>query len=253
MEQLPGAEPDPLAALWWLDEGADPAAVEREAWRQVAAFEARERWQALAGPAGPRSWRPVVAAVAVDDGGPPALGVLLALEWRDGRRVPLPYVVLPAHPPIRDATALAALAERSLRGRDLGVEPGAFTSALAAILPAARECLVELAAVRHEGGHTSPGRRAALRLLTAAAAEAHRTRAPAEHLDQALGVLTREMPAGLDRLVGDLARSGDAALAAERIVRASQHRALPVGPPLAGPARLALLAALAVVTECPSR
>lgn len=251
MEHLPGAEPDPLAALWWVDEGTAPAAVEREAWRRVSAFEARERWQALAGTPGPGARRPVVAAVAVDDDGPPALGVLLALEWPDGRRVPLPYVVVHGHRPTRDAAALAELAERALRGRDLGVEPAAFTSAIAAVLPDARERLVELAAARHGAGPASRGRSAALHLLTAAAARAHRAHVPDIDLDRALEALAHEMPAGLDRLVAELARDG--ATAIRRIAHVARGCALTAGPPLAGPARLALLVAIAVITECPSR
>jgi len=253
MEQLPGAEPDPLAALWWLDEGTAPAAVEREAWRRVSAFEARERWQALAGASGPDTRQPVVAAVAVDDDGPPALGVLLALQWPDGRRVPLPYVVVPGRGPVRDATALGAMAERVLRGRNLGVEPAAFTSALASILPDARARLVELAAARHDGGDASPGRSAALRLLAAAAARAHRAHAPDANLDCALEALAIDMPAGLDRLVAELARAGEGAPAIRRIAQAAKECALTAGPPLAGPARLELLVAIAVMTECPSR
>jgi superfamily II DNA or RNA helicase len=252
MEHLPGSEPDPLAALWWVDEGSLPDAVEREAWRRVSAFEGRERWHMLAGSARARDAAPLVGAVLVDDDGPPSLGVLLALEWPGGSRVPLPYVLVAGRAPARDAAALAALAERALRGRDLGVEPAAFTSALAAVLPDARDHLIELAAARHGGRCVGAGRRAALELLGAAAARTHRARAPSQELDRALLALGRELPAGLDRLVADLVREGDETATARGIVEAVHKNAPPAEPRLEGTPRLILVAALAVVTDCPS-
>ena len=249
-----GAEPDPLASLWWVEEGAPAlASFERESWRRVAPFEARERWRAAAGPATGTRGVPIVAAAIADDDGPPALGVLLALEWRGGTRVPLPFVLEAGRPPRRDSEALGTLAVRALRAHVVPSEPGLFTSALAAVLPDARACLVELSAARRGAAEPGPGRLAALDLLARGAADAHRARADDTVFSRGIDQLARDLPAGLDRLVGRLAREcGAPADLAQRICEILSATPCPPAPSLHGTPRLVLIAAIALATRCPS-
>jgi superfamily II DNA or RNA helicase len=249
-----GAEPDPLASLWWVEDGTPTlASLERESWRRVAPFEARERWRAAAGPAREGRGAPVVAAAIADDDLPAAVGVLLALEWRGGRRVPLPYVLVAGGPPRRDPEALGALAMRAMTAREAPIEPVAFTSALAAVLPEARACLLELSAARRGETEPGPGRCAALAVLERAAADSHRRRSDDTPFSACIDLLARDLPAGLDRLVGRLARECGAPVElARRIREVLGSTPAPPAPDLSGTPRLVLLAALVVATECPS-
>jgi hypothetical protein len=251
--QTIGAEPDPLAALWWLDsETPHEAALELEAWRRVAPFEARERWRALAGPPIRRSPVPLIAA-ATDHNGPPGVGILLAIEWAGGRRIPLPFVMHADAPPRRDPEALGALAERLLGAKAVPTDAAAFTSVLATALPAARASLVELSAARRGGIEPGSGRSAALDRLERAGAEAHRLRADGRTVARAMDLLDGDLTAGLDRLLARLAReAGEPEEFATRIVEVVEGLSPPPAPGLEGTPRLVLVAAFLLATHCPS-
>jgi hypothetical protein len=248
----PGAEPDPLAALWWLGDGSpEPEAVDRESWRRVAPFEAREHWRMLIGPcARPSSTAPLVAGAMSDDGDAPGAGVLLALEWPDGRRIPLPYVASTDHAVRSDAHALARLAERALVAQPIPTRPAEFTQLLAAALPDARLRLIEYSAARH-AGIAGPGRRAALERLRAHAAAVYRRRGGLDHVERALTALGAEVPAGLDRFIGriavDMASPEELARRVTEVLESS--RSMPA-PSLDGSPRLVLVAMIAVATRC---
>lgn len=250
-----GAEPDPLAALWWLDAGAPlPEALERESWRLVSPFEARERWRALVGThQAARHDPPVVAAGIVADAEPPAVGVLLALEWPGGRRIPLPYV-LGADGQVRaDPAALGELAERALRAAPIPTGTGEFTTALGSVVPRARAQLLEYSAARRGTLAVGPGRRAALEVLKSMGAEAERDRAETAAIERAMSVLASELPAGLDRLIARLlAHTGDHTDVASRLAEVVECSAPPGGPALDGTPRLVLVAAIALATRCPA-
>jgi len=248
------AEPDPLSALWWLDAAEPlPQALERESWRRVEPFEARERWRAAAGAAPPRDFPCVAAALAHDDE-PPAVGVLLALEWPGGARIPLPFVLEAGRPPRFSSASLGALAERALSGGALVARAGDFATALAAVLPDARGRLISLSAARRGSPPQGPGRRAALLAVAAAARATARDRDSAmlEKLSRASARLTRELPAGLDRALLErchvCANRRQLAEALERVLEQ-----VPAGAaPPEGTPRLVLVAALAVAGGCPS-
>jgi len=248
-----GAEPDPLAALWWLDsEAPHVASLERESWRRVAPFEARERWRALAGSPGRRNATPLIAA-ATDNDGPPGVGVLMAIEWVGGRRIPLPFVVEAGTSPRRDPEALGELAERLLRGQPVHTDAAAFTGVLATVLPAARAWLVELSAARRGAVEPGMGRRAALDRLERAGTEAHRLRRDGRAIARAMDLLRGDLPAGLDRLIARLAReTGASAEFAARIVELVEETTPPAAPTLEGTPRLVLVAAFLIANNCPS-
>jgi len=251
-ERAPAAEPDPLASLWWLDDVLTGERIERESWARVAPFEARERWRALTGSVELRSRRPILAA-GIDHDGPPAAGVLLSMEWPDGRRLPLPFVAVGGEPTRRDAEALGDLAERALAAAALPVEPGAFATLLASALPDARSALVELSAARHGTEDASAGRRAALALLLRAASETAHRRGDTHDVDRALDRLARELPAGLDRLIARIlsvpAVNADLARRVTEIVTSVPWQ---TGPRLDGAPRLVLVAAVVLAARCPS-
>ncbi len=248
--RTPGAEPDPLASLWWVDDVLTPERIEHESWTRVAPFEARERWRALAGTNGPRRRNPVLAA-GLDHDGPPAAGVLLSMEWPGGRRMPLPFVAVGGEPTRRDAEALGELAERALNAAPLPVEPSAFATLLASALPEARAALVELSAARHGIDDASPGRRAALAVLQRAATNVSRRRGDTRAVDLALDRLAHELPAGLDRLIARVlttpALNGDLARRVTEIL--TPHI---TAPRLEGTPRLVLVAAIVLAARCPS-
>jgi superfamily II DNA or RNA helicase len=251
---LLAAEPDPLAALWWVDGETAVVDPERESWTRVEPFEARERWRAVLGPVSGVARGPVVAAAALDDDGAPAVGVLLALEWRDGRSVPLPYVVRRGAAPVRSAAQLGTLATRAIGGTPIATRPRDFADALAAVLSDARTWLLDLAAARHGAPQPAPGRAAALAVVQRAAHRAHRLRLDPTRADEAFQLLAHDLPVGLDRLVAEVLRAErrdeDRVTAVAELLRS---RLPPGGPELRPPARLTLVAAIAVVTACPSR
>lgn len=250
-----GAEPDPLAALWWVGGGAPlPETLEHESWRRVAPFEARERWRLQVGAFdAARHDPPVVAAGIVADGGSPAVGVLLALEWQDGRRIPLPFTIAASGDVRADSAALGDLAERALRAAAIPTGTGEFTSALATVLPRARAQLLEYSAVRRGTHATGPGRSAALDLLKGWAAEATRDRADTEAIERAMTALAGELPVGLDRLIGRLlTEAGAHDHLAVRIAEVVESAAPLSGPRLDGTPRLVLVAAIALATRCPA-
>ena len=248
------AEPDPLSALWWLDEiGNIPEALERESWRRVEAFEARERWRAAAGPAAPRG-RSRVAAALADDAAPPAAGVLLALEWPGGARIPLPYVLGPGGECRCDAAGLGALAERAMRARPLVASAHDFGTALATVLPDARRRLLSYSAARRGSPPFGPGRRAALRAVARAArqAAAARDAATLETLSRVSEALAQELPAGLDRSVFDACRDGASGAATAALLDAVLRTRGPERRErLDGTPKLVFVAAITVASRCP--
>ncbi|HEY2804801.1 MAG TPA: helicase-related protein [Gemmatimonadales bacterium] len=250
-----GAEPDPLAALWWLDEGAPrPDMLERESWRRVAPFEARERWRALAGSVRKPARSPVLAAGVADDDGPAEAGILLAMEWRGGRRIPLPFVALAGAPPRRDPEALGELAERALRAQPVPTTGSQFAELLASVMPEARAQLVALSASRRGSTPSDPGRQSALEILVRGSLQSHRERSDGGAFERAAAVLAKELPAGLDRLIGKLAREGGAPIdLAARIAELAETMMPPPGPPLDGTPKLVLVAAIVIAAKCPSR
>ncbi len=252
-----GAEPDPLAALWWLDE-AKPlvAALERESWRAVEPFEAAERWRMIMGPRGVEPHgRPVIAAGIVDGGDSPRAGVLLALEWPSGDRVPLPFVLSPSGAVRLDGYALGELAVEALCATPLPCRPSDFACALASALPAARGRLLAMSASRRGDRDAGVARRSALRDLLSAAhrSAAARDGAASERIARALDALAGDLPAGLERRLHDALRAG---CRGERLAREIAARIAPALPPagqrLDGTPRLVLVGAIALAARCPS-
>jgi hypothetical protein len=251
--RLPGAEPDPLAALWWTARGVpSPEAVEAESWRRVEAFEARERWRAWIGAAPARSPQPLVAAGLTEDGGPREAGLVLALQWADGRRIPLAYHCLADAPPRFDPEAVGRLAGRALTARPLPSSPTDFGLLLAAALPDARHRLIEHSAARRGGAAAGPGRAAALELLARFAAAATLKRSDSSAVERATAALARDLPVGLDRLLARLVAAASAPeQLARRIAELVETAAPPSGPQLNGTPRLVLVAALVLASACP--
>jgi hypothetical protein len=252
-----GVEPDPLASLWWVDRGRPlPQTLEAESWRRVEPFEAAERWRMVAGPSAERGrMRPLIAAGIAPDGDGPALGVLLALEWPSGSRVPLPFVTEQSGIVRQNGFALGQLAMRALAATALPTAPTDFTCALATILPHARTRLLSLSACRRGSDSTSPGRRRAVDALLRAAhrAEAARDDAASEAVAQALTALRHELPEGLDRALCRLLDGGVRDPSLARRIRDDILPSLPpTGPTLDGTPRLVLIAAVALVARCPS-
>jgi superfamily II DNA or RNA helicase len=251
-----GAEPDPLAALWWIDQARPlPDALEAQSWRCVEPFEAGERWRMTVSPSPDgRPRHPLIAAGIVADGGGPEAGLLLALEWRNGSRVPLPFVArCGAVEP--DGFALGELAVRALHARSVPSSPSDFACLLASALPAARAQLVAISANRRGTETAEPGRQRAIRALVRAGhrAEAVRDAAASAIVGRALSSLARELPVGLDRLLLQLVNRGapDVGLAAQ-ILECIAPALPPAGASLEGTPRLVLVAAIALATICPS-
>ena len=252
--RLPGAEPDPLAALWWTAGGVPtPEAAEAESWRRVEAFEARERWRLWIGVAPARAPQPLVAAGLAEDGGPREAGLVLALQWADGRRIPLAYHCVADAPPRFDPEAVGRLAGRALTARMLPSSPIEFGHLLAAALPDARQRLLEHSAARRGGAAAGPGRGAALELLTRCAADAKLKRVDSTAIERATAALARDLPVGLDRLLARLVTEAPAPeQLARRIAELVEAAAPPPGPPLAGTPHLVLVAALVLASSCPA-
>lgn len=252
-----GIEPDPLAVLWWIGQARPSiSALEVEGWRRVEPFEAADRWRMVAGPSqGRRQHRPLIAAGLVPDQGEPAAGLLLALEWPNGSRIPLPFVVAPNGAIRTDACALGELATRALGASPIPASPSDFTCVLASVLPEARGQLLALSASRRGADATGASRRDALAALLVAAhraAEARDTDAIAT-IAQALAALRHELPAGLERLLARLLRgSTNGRSLAARIMETIAPAVPPAGPALDGTPRLVLVAAIALATRCPT-
>ena len=252
-----GIEPDPLAALWWVGRARPSiSALEAESWRRVEPFEATDRWRTIVGTS-PRCAHhpPLVAAGLVDDQGEPAAGVLLALEWPGGSRIPLPFVVAPTGAVRIDAFALGDIARRALAAGALPTTPSDFACVLASVLPQARSRLVALSAARHGAEVTSPGRREALDALLHAAhrAEQARDTTATNNIARAVDALRHELPAGLERRLGRLLRDGLGDQDLTRRIAEDIAPALPPpGPGLDGTPRLVLVAAIALATRCPT-
>lgn len=250
------AEPDPLAALWWIDRHRPlPGALEAESWRCIEPFEAGERWRMVVGPSpGRRRAHPLIAAGIADDDGEPEAGLLLALEWRNGSRIPLPFVARRGAIEI-DGFALGELAVRALGAGPVPSAPGDFACLLASALARARAQLLALSACRRGTDSAGPGRRHAIRALLRAGHRAEEARdiAASATIGRALATLTSELPAGLDRLLLQLVTRGvpDARLAA-RILETVAPATPPAGAALDGTPRLVLVAAIALATRCPS-
>jgi hypothetical protein len=252
-----GAEPDPLAALWWLDL-ARPLAVsiDLESWRRVEPFEAAERWRMIAGPACERRPpRPLIAAGMLDADRDAGAGLLMALEWPDGARVPLPYVLNGDGTHRADGHALGQLAVRALGAGALPASPSDFACALASVLPNARAQLLSVSAARRGTAAADTGRRRAAAALLRAAHRAGEERdgPTIALLEEALAALRDGLTAGLDRRLERILRSGarDAALASAILAEIAPTLP-PAGPPLEGTPRLVLVAAIALATRCPS-
>jgi helicase-like protein/SNF2 domain-containing protein len=252
-----GIEPDPVAALWWVGRSRPlPSALEVESWRRVEPFEAAERWRMTVGPRSrPTRLPPLISAGLLGDLDEPAAGILLALEWANGARIPLAYVVTANGEQRADPLALGDLAARSLRAAPLPAAPADFSCVLASVLPDARARLVALSAARRGAEIASAGRRLAVSELTLAAHRADRTRnaRAAALAARALAALRHEMPAGLERRLGRLLRDGArgddlAARVTEQIAPALRSP----GPALEGTPRLVLVAAIALAGRCPS-
>ena len=250
-----GIEPDPLAALWWVG-GARPSvsALEAESWRRVEPFEAVDRWRMTVGSeAAPAERCPLIAA-ALAAGGEPAAGVLLALEWRHGARIPLPFVIERSGAIRADAFSLGELAIRALGAASLPTTPSDFTCVLASVLPEARARLLSLSATRRGADVTGTCRRVALHSLLAAAHRAEEARdAPAAAaVARALDALRYELPAGLERSLARLLRGAAAGADLAAGIASDIGRGLPpAGPDLDGTPRLVLVAAIALATRCP--
>ncbi len=251
-----GIEPDPLAALWWVGNSRlSLASLEAESWRRVEPFEAADRWRMAVGAAPRTAHQPPLIAAALVPEGEPAAGVLLALEWRGGARVPLPFVVTPSGVVRTDGFALGKLATRALTGTSLPATPSDFTGVLASVLPEARSRLLALSATRRGTDVTGGSRRSALRELLAEAHRAgeERDASAATTIAQALEALRHELPAGLERALGrvmkNTATNGDLPA---RVVETVSRSLPPAGPALDGTPRLVLVAALAVATRCPT-
>ena len=251
-----GIEPDPLAALWWLGRSRPmPLALEEESWRRVEPFEAAERWRMIVGPRLHSARRPPrIAAGLAADLDEPAVGFLLALEWRSGARIPLAYVVTGNGAVRADPLALGALADRALRAAPLPTTPADFSCLLATVLADARARLVTLSAARRGTDAASAHRRLASRELMLAARDAERRRDTEEaaRVAAALAALRHDLPAGLERRLARLLRDGPRAGLASRILERIAPALRPAGPPLEGTPRLVLVAALALAARCPT-
>jgi hypothetical protein len=247
-------EPDPLQALWWLDAAAPlPEALERESWRRVEPFEARERWRdAIRAAPGPGS--PCVAAGLARDDDPPAAGLLLALEWPGGERLPLPFVLAPGGECRCDPGALGSLAERALASTPLCASPADFATVLAAALPEARRRLVECSAARHASPPRGPGRSVALKLIAREGrmAAGARDESALQLLGRLSATLSRELAAGLDRAVHDVCRRTSPAerTASLAALLCGRERRLGTTVPSGAP-RLLFVAAVALAVGCP--
>jgi helicase-like protein/SNF2 domain-containing protein len=218
----PTAEPDPLAALWWMDAGLSPESLEREGWRRVAPFEACERWRAFGQrPAGALEG-PVVAGAVARDGCTAGLAIVLVAAMNDGRRIPLPFL-LTANGAIReDAHAVAEVAMKAATAEPAFVEPGMMTSALGAVLPLAQRRLAELNASQHGVIEPGPGRAAALVALEQVAARAHRGRSDTAAIDAARRTLRFDVSAGVDATLGRMADANGVDFAASILRIAGQ-------------------------------
>ena len=249
-------EPDPLAALWWVGASRPSlAALEAESWRRVEPFEAADRWRMAVDGAPRAPHQPPLIAAALVESGEPGAGVLLALEWRSGRRIPLPFVVTHAGAVRSDAFALGDLAIRAFDGAALPAAPSDFTCVLASVLPEARSRLLSISATRRGADVTGPSRRQALQALMTAAHRAGEARdeSAVAAVTHALDGLRRELPAGLERALGRLLRTPRAGADLAALVSTAVTPALPpAGPALDGTPRLVLVAAIAVATSCPS-
>lgn len=254
---LPAAaasEPDPLGALWWLDADAPlTEALERESWRRVEPFEARERWRAAIPLVHAADGACVAAGIARDDQ-PPAAGILLALEWPGGARIPLGFVLSTGGVCRVDPAALGALAERALTASPLCAVPADFSTTLAAALPEARRLLLEYSACRHASRPRGPGRAAALRWVAREGREAARSRdeRSLDRFSRLSAALSRELPAGLDRELLDACQRRAGARvteALESLLLGSPPRPGAVVPN--GSPRLRFVAALALAGRCP--
>lgn len=248
------AEPDPLSALWWLDvNGPIPEALERESWRRVEPFEARERWRAAAGRVS-TLLRPCVAAAVADDDAPPAAGLLLALEWQNGARIPLPFVLGPRGRCRCDAAELGALAERALTARPIVASAPDFGTALATVVPEARRRLLACSAARRGSQPQGPGRRAALLVVARAArvAATSRDATALETLARVSAALSEELPAGLDRVVFDACRAEvpGPEMTASLDAALRNHGSRPLER-LDGTPKLVFVAAITVASRCP--
>jgi len=250
------AEPDPLAALWWIDQARPlPEALEAQSWRCVEPFEAGERWRMIMGSSPDRRPRhPLISAGIVADGGAPEAGLLLALEWRNGARVPLPFVARSGAIEA-DAFALGELAVRALRAQPVPSSPSDFACLLASALPSARARLIAISAARRGTETAGPGRQQAIRALVRAGhhAEAARDPGASASVGCALSALASELPAGLDRLLLQLVNRGAAdSRLAVHVLESVAPSLPPAGPSLEGTPRLVLIAAIALATSCPS-
>ncbi len=248
-----GVEPDPLTSLWWVERGKPLTdALESESWSRVEPFEAAERWRMVAGPAAERGRRgPLIAAGIAPDSDGPTLGVLLALEWPGGSRVPLPFVTDLSGAIRQDAFALGRLAMRALDAKVLPTTSSDFTCALATILPLARSRLLSLSASRRGADSVSPGRRRAIESLLHAAhqAEAARAAEVSDEIGRALGILSRELPVGLDRALARRSDGEDHENVERWILECLAPALPPPGPDLEGTPRLVLIAAIALVAR----
>ena len=248
---LPGSEPDPLAALWWVNARLDGASIEHESWRRIAPFEARERWRMIAGGAGSGS-RPVIAGGLVE-GAEPAAGVLLAITWSSGHRVPLPFVITASGNVVESAELLGELAERALAADALPVDAASFASALSTVLPVARRRLIELSGNRFGASPMGPGQRDMLDMLQREWDTCRKYKFSYGDLDAAIEHLETSVIAGLELELGDLGRRKVTPMIKATGVRILFERLLPrVTPHLRGTPRLDLLGAIVLATKCPA-
>jgi hypothetical protein len=253
-----GVEPDPLASLWWIDQARPPgAALEAESWRRVEPFEAAERWRMIVGPStGLRPRRPLIAAGIAPNGDGPAVGLLLALEWPSGARVPLPFVMAPNGAVHCDGFALGELAVRALASDAMPATATDFACVLASVLPQARAQLLAFSACRRGTQTVGPGRRRTIESLVHAAHRAERARdsAGTATIGQALTAIRCELPIGLDRVLGRLITDHprDGVQLARQVLGRVAPALPPAGPPLEGTPRLVLVAAIALASRCPS-
>ena len=251
-----GVEPDPLAALWWLDSGPRIVSeLEIESWRRVEPLEAAERWRMIAGPAAPgRNRGPLVAAGVASERERPAAGLLLALEWPDGSRIPLPFVVAPSGEVSADGAELGSLAVHALAAAPLPAGPADFAPVLASVLSLARGRVIALSAARR-GAAAGASRRRALEALLHAAQRAQEARDAdaASTIARAVAALRLALPVGLERRLGRLLESARSGADLARAIVETIAPALPApGPSLDGTPRLVLVAAIALATGCPS-
>jgi hypothetical protein len=252
-----GIEPDPLEALWWVGRPQPlPVALEAESWRRVEPFEAAERWRAIVGPRTPSPRGPPCVAAGVAPGlDEPAAGLLLALEWPGGARIPLAYTVSPSGQIRAGAVDLGELAVRALTAQPLPASAGDFSCVLASILPHARAQLLAMSAARHGADGPAAGRRAALHelLLTAHGAAEARDADASARIEPALAALAHDLPAGLERRLARLLRAGvrDRDLA-ERVLQRVAPALGPPGPALEGTPHLVLVGAVVLAGTCPS-